>query len=114
MATRQDGRIVETPTEARQAAATLLEQLAKLNAAIIRLADRTPPHAIGGQRFKIYYATQTSNRPFRIKVFCNQERNLTESYRRYLEGCIRKEVPYPGLPLIFHFRERETRGESRK
>jgi len=42
---------------------------------------RTP---VGGQRFKIYYATQTSNRPFRLKLFCNQERNLTESYRRYL------------------------------
>ena len=74
---------------------------AKLNAAIIRLADRTPPHAIGGQRFKIYYATQTSNRPFRIKVFCNQERNLTESYRRYLEAGLVKEFGLDGCPIHF-------------
>jgi GTP-binding protein len=74
---------------------------AKLNAAIIRLADRTPPHAIGGQRFKIYYATQTSNRPFRIKVFCNQERSLTESYRRYLEAGLVKEFGLDGCPIHF-------------
>ncbi len=74
---------------------------AKLNAAIIKLADRTPPHAIGGQRFKIYYATQTSNRPFRIKVFCNQERSLTESYRRYLEAGLVKEFGLDGCPIHF-------------
>lgn len=74
---------------------------AKLNAAIIRLADRTPPHSIGGLRFKIYYATQTSNRPFRIKVFCNQERSLTESYRRYLEAGLVKEFSLEGCPVHF-------------
>lgn len=74
---------------------------AKLNAALIRLADRTPPPAIGGQRFKIYYATQTSRRPFRIKVFCNQERTLTESYRRYLEAGLVKEFELDGCPVHF-------------
>lgn len=74
---------------------------AKLNAAIIKLADRTPPPAIGGQRFKIYYATQTSTRPFRIKVFCNQERTLTESYRRYLEAGLVKEFELDGCPIHF-------------
>jgi len=74
---------------------------AKLNAAIIKLADRTPPHAIGGQRFKVYYATQTSTRPFRIKVFCNQERSLTESYRRYLEAGLVKEFELDGCPIHF-------------
>lgn len=74
---------------------------AKLNATLIKLADRTPPPAIGGQRFKIYYATQTSRRPFRIKVFCNQERTLTESYRRYLEAGLVKEFELDGCPIHF-------------
>ncbi len=74
---------------------------AKLNACIIKLADRTPPPAIHGQRFKIYYATQTSNRPFRFKVFCNQERSLTESYRRYLEAGLVKEFELDGCPMHF-------------
>ncbi len=74
---------------------------ARLNATIIQLADRTPPPAIGGLRFKIYYATQTSNRPFRLKLFCNQERNLTESYRRYLEAGLVKEFGLDGCPIHF-------------
>jgi GTP-binding protein len=74
---------------------------AKLNAAIVALADRTPPPSIGGQRFRIYYATQTGTRPFRIKVFCNQERVLTESYRRYLEAGLVKEFGLEGCPIHF-------------
>ena len=74
---------------------------AKLNAHIIQLADRTPPHSTFGVRFRIYYATQTGTRPFRIKIFCNQERGLTESYRRYLEAGLVKEFDLDGCPIHF-------------
>ncbi|MBM3854947.1 MAG: ribosome biogenesis GTPase Der, partial [Verrucomicrobia bacterium] len=59
---------------------------ARLNQVLGRLAERNPPAAIGGRRFRIYYATQTGNRPFRIRLFCNREQKLTEQYRRYLEA----------------------------
>ena len=85
---------------------------AKLNAAIIKLAERTPPHAIGGQRFRIYYATQTGTRPFRIKIFCNQERNLTESYRRYLEAGLVKEFDLDGCPIHFDLVGKENRSAA--
>jgi GTP-binding protein len=74
---------------------------AKLNTAIIRLADRTPPPSTYGVRFRVYYATQTGTRPFRIKIFCNQERSLTESYRRYLEAGLVKEFELDGCPIHF-------------
>jgi GTP-binding protein len=74
---------------------------AKLNQAIIRLAERTPPPAIGARRFRIYYVTQTGNRPFRIRVFCNREEKLTEAYRRYLEAGLVKEFHLDGCPIIF-------------
>lgn len=74
---------------------------AKLNAAIVSLTDRNPPPAVGGQRFRAYYATQTGNRPFRIKVFCNREEKLTESYRRYLEGGLVDEFGLDGCPIHF-------------
>src|SRR6185312_15216195 len=64
---------------------------ARLNQQLIFLAERTPPPAIGGKRFRIYYATQTSTRPFRIKIFCNREEKLTENYRRFLEAGIVEE-----------------------
>jgi GTPase len=74
---------------------------AKLNATIIALADRTPPPSTYGTRFRIYYATQTGTRPFRMKLFCNQERSLTESYRRYLEAGLVKEFDLDGCPIHF-------------
>ena len=74
---------------------------AKLNQTLIRLAERTPPPAAGGKRFRIYYAVQTGNRPFRIRLFCNQERRLTESYRRYLEAGIIAEFGLDGCPMLF-------------
>ena len=74
---------------------------ARLNETLSYLAQRTPPPAIGARRFKIYYATQTGNRPFRIKIFCNREERLTESYRRYLEAGLVKKFSLNGCPIEF-------------
>ena len=75
---------------------------AKLNEILGYLAERTPPAAIGGKRFRIYYATQTGTRPFRIRLFCNREEKLTEQYRRYLEAgvvALKKAAPSTGVAL---------------
>jgi GTP-binding protein len=74
---------------------------ARLNQTIIDLADRMPAPSVGGQRFRVYYATQTGNRPFRIKLFCNRGEKLTESYRRYLEAGLVKEFKLDGCPIHF-------------
>jgi GTP-binding protein len=74
---------------------------AKLNRTIAYLTERTPPPAVGGRRFRVYYATQTGNRPFRIRLFCNREENLSESYRRYLEAGIIEEFGLAGCPVHF-------------
>jgi GTP-binding protein len=82
---------------------TLDKKLAtgRLNDVLARLAERTPPPAIGARRFRIYYATQTGTRPFRIKVFCNREERLSESYRRYLEAGLVREFELNGCPIEF-------------
>ena len=84
---------------------------AKLNEVLAYLAERNPPPAIGGRRFRIYYATQTGNRPFRIRLFCNREEKLTESYRRYLEAGIVDAFGLKGCPILFDLvgKEREPR-----
>ncbi|HEY0943799.1 MAG TPA: ribosome biogenesis GTPase Der [Opitutaceae bacterium] len=74
---------------------------AKLNKQIAYLTERTPPPAIGGRRFRVYYATQTGTRPFRIKLFCNREEKLTEQYRRYLEAGLVEEFGLNGCPIYF-------------
>jgi GTP-binding protein len=86
---------------------------AKLNQVLGYLAERNPPPAIAGRRFRIYYATQTGNRPFRIRIFCNREEKLTEQYRRYLEAGLVDEFDLKGCPIYFDLvgKERdETRG----
>ena len=74
---------------------------AKLNQVLGYLAERNPPPAIAGRRFRIYYATQTGNRPFRIRLFCNREEKLTEQYRRYLEAGLVEEFNLKGCPIYF-------------
>ncbi|MFT3781395.1 MAG: ribosome biogenesis GTPase Der [Nibricoccus sp.] len=74
---------------------------AKLNKIIAYLAERTPPPAVRGRRFRVYYATQTGNRPFRVRLFCNREEKLTESYRRYLEAGLVEEFDLGGCPIYF-------------
>ena len=85
---------------------------AKLNQVLGHLAERTPPPAIAGKRFRVYYATQTGNRPFRIKVFCNREEKLTEQYRRYLEAGLVDEFGLNGCPVYFDL-VGKTRDEMR-
>ena len=65
------------------------------------LSERTPPPAVGGKRFRVYYVTQTGTRPFRMKLFCNREEKLTEQYRRYLEAGLVAEFDLAGCPIYF-------------
>ena len=74
---------------------------AKLNQVLLRLTDRVPPPAVGGKRFRAYYAVQTGNRPYRIKIFCNNGTVMSESYRRYLESGVIEEFHLNGCPIHF-------------
>ncbi len=73
-----------------------------------------------GRRFKVLYATQADARtrsPIPIPeiiFFCNDEKLLVDTYRRFLESRIREKTPYTGLPLLFHLRAREVKGVEKK
>lgn len=86
---------------------------AKLNQVLGFLTERTPPPAIGGRRFRVYYGTQTGNRPFRIRLFCNREEKLTESYRRYLEAGLVEEFDLAGCPVLFDLVGKPQREDPR-
>jgi GTP-binding protein len=83
----------------------------KLNQILGYLAERNPPPAIAGRRFRIYYATHVRNRPFRIRLFCNREEKLTEQYRRYLEAGLVKEFELNGCPVSFDLVGKPREGE---
>lgn len=78
-----------------------------------------PPGTRSGRRFKVLYATQPepetqSAIPIpEVVLFVNEEQLLDQSYRRFLEARIREQEPWEGLPIRFHFREREAKGAGK-
>ena len=61
------------------------------------------PKVHHGKRFKIFYTVQTDTYPFRIRIFCNQEMRLEESYERYLKRGIVDNFKLDGCPIQFEF-----------
>ena len=79
--------------------------------------QRTPPPAIKGKRFKLFYATLARDekpRPIsapRVVLFVNHRELMTPTYTRYLENTVREKMTYTGLPIRFDVRERQQRTE---
>ncbi len=91
-----------------------------LNRLISTATTAHPAPMQSGRRFKILYGTLAATRtrspiPIpEIVLFCNDEKLLIESYRRYLESRIRESWPCTGLPLLFHLRPREVKGSAKQ
>jgi GTPase len=75
-----------------------------------------PPPMVSGKRLKLFYAAQSGGSegrslpPPEFVLFVNDPKLLSDTYKRYLEGCIREKQPYPGLPVLIACRPRkETR-----
>ena len=85
-----------------------------LNKLIGDMWEHRPPAKIKGKRFKVFYAVQVENRPFRIKLFCNREERLNDQYRRYLEKGIQKKFGLSGCPLKFSLAGKEARYKEEK
>ena len=85
-----------------------------LNKLIGDMWEHRPPAKIKGKRFKVFYAVQVENRPFRIKLFCNREERLNDQYKRYLEKGIQKEFGLSGCPLKVSLAGKEARYKEEK
>lgn len=83
-----------------------------LNQLLGRMMDKHRPTVVSGKRFKIYYATQVSNRPFKLRVFCNHKTRLEPSYISYLEGGLRSEFDLAGCPVLFEWVGKPKRDAS--
>jgi len=81
----------------------------ELNRVIGDLLERQPPPMVRGKRFKIYYIVQVGNRPFRLRLFCNQPHRFEKSYRRYLTNGFQAHFGLPGCPVFFHLTGKEQR-----
>ncbi|MFP6854890.1 MAG: ribosome biogenesis GTPase Der [Opitutales bacterium] len=81
----------------------------ELNRSIIAMMENRPPAAHKGKRFKIFYAVQTSTRPFTIRLFCNRIDRLEDVYRRYLTNGLTTRFDLLGAPLRFTLTGKEAR-----
>jgi GTP-binding protein len=81
----------------------------KLNKLLGELVEKRPPSKVSGKRFKIFYAVQTGNRPYRLKLFCNRAERLQEPYRRYLEKNLLKDLDLHACPFRFDLVGKEER-----
>ncbi|NDC63446.1 MAG: ribosome biogenesis GTPase Der [Planctomycetia bacterium] len=85
---------------------------ARLNAILRRAIDANPPPADGrGRPVRVYYATQVETAPPTIVLSTSGPRSVTEAYRRYLIGALRKESPFREVPIRLLVRGRAAGDE---
>ncbi len=84
-----------------------------INQVLQDLAARTPPPAIGGRMFKLFYATTTHMAPPHVVLFVNHRELGTPAYVQYLESHLR-ETFYPegGIPVHITLRDRPKSGDE--
>lgn len=89
-----------------------------LNRTLKAAYERISPPAFKGRLLKIYYATQVSKAPVRVRIFVNEPRCVQMNYRQYLIKALRAKFGMEGAPVQLQFRSRhqdrhETDGSGR-
>ena len=75
-----------------------------LNRVVQRATERLQSPMVQGHRMKIYYATQTGERPIRIRLFVNDPKRMNNSYRLFLIRQIREAFGMEGAPIVLDFK----------
>lgn len=75
-----------------------------LNRWLVETIQRHPPPRTGGRVVKIRYVTQVSAAPPTFIFFTNRDVAIHATYRRYLEGRLRTQFGFSGVPFRISFR----------
>jgi len=82
---------------------------ARLNTIVREAVEANhPPADPRGRPVRIYYATQVETAPPTIVLSTSAPRSVSESYKRYLVGVLRKEAPFHEVPIRLYVRGRTT------
>ncbi|HBM17536.1 MAG TPA: ribosome biogenesis GTPase Der [Lentisphaeria bacterium] len=71
-----------------------------LNKMLSDILLKNPPPCVKSRFFKIYYATQVSNKPPVLSLFVNDPAICPQNYMSYLKNEVRKACNLKGLPII--------------
>ena len=83
----------------------------KINNLVRKAIMINQPAYKDNHRPKIYYATQVATEPPTIILKCNNPKLFTASWKRYLLGVFREELPFKEVPLKVYFRSRDKNDE---
>jgi GTP-binding protein len=87
---------------------------AVLNRTLHEAIQTRQPVSARGDRLKFFYATQVNEAPPRFLLFVNREHLLSDAYRKYLSGELRKAFGFEGCPIALLARSRvEREGRTR-
>ena len=82
----------------------------KLNNVLLPEISKTPPPATPiGKEVKINYITQVGSKYPIFLLFANESKYIPDSYRRFLEGLIRKHFGFNGVPMTLSFRDKNVK-----
>jgi GTP-binding protein len=79
---------------------------ADLNKVVGAAILNNPPSYRQNRRAKVFYATQVAAEPPTIVLKCNDPKLLDETWKRYLLGVLREELPFKEVPIKLYFRKR--------
>lgn len=77
-----------------------------LNNVIMDAVSLNPPPSYKGKRLKIYFVSQTDNKPPKFTFNVNNKGLVHFSYERYLENKIRENFDLIGTPIILKFKNK--------
>lgn len=86
-------------------------QTSVVNQLISEAFSLSAPPPSKNKRLKIYYATQVDVAPPTFLLFVNSDKLLNESYRRYLEHHLRKNIEFSGTPIRLICRNKQEKGD---
>ena len=99
----QSGFNLERLLEAVRYVAAQLQQripTAILNRTLHDAVERRQPVSDAGHRLKFFYATQVKESPPTFVLFVNRADLLSDPYKKYLQGELRKAFGYEGCPIV--------------
>ena len=77
-----------------------------LNNIIMEAVSTHIPPSYKGRRLKIYFVSQTDNRPPKFTFQVNDKKLVHFSYARYLENRLRESIDLTGTPIILQFKNK--------
>lgn len=85
----------------------------EINRVVRAAVYRNRPPVRRNQTPKVYFATQVATEPPTIVLKCNNPTLFDNSWRRFLLGVMREELPFHEVPIKLYLRQREQAEERR-